>query len=39
MSKCKGCGIDLQDKDKQAVGYVIDLNQDYCQRCFRLHNA
>ena len=36
MKKCKGCGITLQTKDKQAVGYVVDLQQDYCQRCFRL---
>ena len=36
MKKCKGCGITLQDTNKDAVGYVVDLNQDYCQRCFRL---
>jgi len=36
MKKCKGCGIELQSNDKQKVGYVVDLEQDYCQRCFRL---
>ena len=36
MKKCKGCGIELQDKNKEMLGYVVDLEQDYCQRCFRL---
>ena len=36
MKKCKGCGIELQTKNKEALGYVPDLEQDYCQRCFRL---
>ena len=36
MKKCKGCGIQLQSKEKNLPGYVVDLNQDYCQRCFRL---
>jgi len=36
MKTCKGCGIELQDKDETLVGYVKDLKQDYCQRCFRL---
>lgn len=36
MKKCKGCGITLQNKDKGLIGYVVDLQQDYCQRCFRL---
>ena len=36
MKKCKGCGIPLQTKDREGVGYVVDLEQDYCQRCFRL---
>ncbi|MBQ6335150.1 MAG: 50S ribosome-binding GTPase [Erysipelotrichaceae bacterium] len=36
MKKCKGCGIELQTKNREAVGYVVDLEQDYCQRCFRL---
>ena len=36
MKKCKGCGITLQNKEKESLGYVVDLDQDYCQRCFRL---
>lgn len=36
MKKCKGCGIPLQTKDKQGLGYVVDMEQDYCKRCFRL---
>ncbi len=36
MKKCKGCGIQLQDREKNLPGYVVDLEQDYCQRCFRL---
>lgn len=36
MKKCKGCGIPLQTKDREGIGYVVDLEQDYCQRCFRL---
>lgn len=36
MKKCLGCGAILQDKDEKAQGYVKKLEQDYCQRCFRL---
>ena len=36
MKKCKGCGISLQCDDKEKEGYVVNLEQDYCQRCFRL---
>ena len=36
MKKCKGCGIILQDEDNSKIGYVKSLDQDYCQRCFRL---
>ena len=36
MTKCKGCGIELQNTDKDSVGYVVNLEQEYCQRCFRL---
>ena len=36
MKKCRGCGIELQNESIDKVGYVVDLNQDYCQRCFRL---
>ncbi|MDO4465629.1 MAG: ribosome biogenesis GTPase YqeH [Bacillota bacterium] len=33
---CKGCGIKLQNTDKKALGYVPNLDADYCQRCFKL---
>lgn len=36
MTRCKGCGITLQDKDKNGLGYVEDINSDICRRCFRL---
>ena len=36
MKKCKGCGIELQDLDINKVGYINNLKQDYCKRCFRL---
>ena len=36
MMKCKGCGVELQNTDKESVGYVVNLEQKYCQRCFRL---
>lgn len=36
MKKCKGCGIELQTTYKDKIGYVVDTEQDYCQRCFRL---
>ena len=36
MKKCRGCGITLQDTNKDELGYVVNFNQDYCQRCFRL---
>ena len=36
--KCKGCGVELQDNNMLQPGYVTDLNQDFCRRCFRLKN-
>lgn len=39
MNKCcKGCGAKLQDTDKEATGYVNNLNLDFCRRCFRISN-
>ena len=38
MKKCLGCGAILQDQDAKAKGYVKKLDQDYCQRCFRLNH-
>lgn len=36
MKKCRGCGVILQDKNKDEIGYVLNLEQNYCKRCFRL---
>ncbi len=36
MKKCLGCGVTLQELDPKKPGFVKDLSQDYCQRCFRL---
>lgn len=33
---CKGCGVRLQDEDREAIGYTPNLEKDYCQRCFRI---
>ena len=39
MSKiCYGCGIPLQNKDENKLGYTPNLNNDLCKRCFRLKN-
>jgi 30S ribosome assembly GTPase len=35
--QCLGCGAILQNK-ALGLGYVKDLNQDYCQSCFRLRH-
>ena len=36
--KCAGCGITMQNNDKNRDGYVDDLNKKLCYRCFRLKN-
>lgn len=36
MNKCIGCGSILQDTDKNKDGYVLDINNKLCQRCFRI---
>lgn len=38
MTKCCGCGVELQDKDIKKVGYVDNLNKKFCMRCFKLTN-
>ena len=38
MFKCSGCGIELQDKEKELLGYTKNLNNDLCERCFRIRN-
>ena len=36
--KCLGCGIALQDVNLLQEGYTTNLENDYCQRCFRMKN-
>lgn len=36
MTKCRGCGIELQYEDEKAPGYTPKKDSEYCQRCFRL---
>ncbi len=36
--KCLGCGVLLQDDNMLQEGYTTNLENDYCQRCFRMKN-
>ena len=36
--KCLGCGVVLQDNDVKKIGYVKNLSNKYCERCFRINN-
>lgn len=36
--KCEGCGVQLQDKNQAQSGYVVSIDHDLCQRCFKLIN-
>lgn len=36
--KCLGCGVLLQDENVLQEGYTTSLENDICQRCFRLKN-
>ncbi|MDD2181285.1 MAG: 50S ribosome-binding GTPase [Bacilli bacterium] len=38
IKKCLGCGIELQNSNVLAVGYVKDEKKDLCERCFRIQN-
>ena len=39
MSKyCSGCGVLLQDENILEEGYTASLENDICQRCFRMKN-
>lgn len=38
MSKCPGCGINLQTTNKNELGYVSTSESNLCERCFRLKN-
>lgn len=37
-NKCVGCGILLQDNDKNTDGYVSSNDYRLCERCFRIKN-
>lgn len=36
--KCLGCGITIQNNDKDALGYSPKSDALYCERCFRIKN-
>ena len=36
--KCLGCGVELQDENMLLEGYTVNIENDLCQRCFRLKN-
>lgn len=38
MSKCIGCGSKLQTKEKDMPGYTRNIENDLCERCFRIRN-
>ena len=35
---CEGCGVLLQDENILQEGYTTNLENDLCQRCFRMKN-
>ena len=38
MTRCLGCGVKLQNKDSENLGYTTDLENKICERCFKLQN-
>ena len=38
IKRCQGCGIVLQDQNILQEGYTTNLENDICQRCFRMKN-
>ena len=36
--RCSGCGVLLQDQNLLQEGYTTSLENDVCQRCFRMRN-
>ena len=36
--RCQGCGVLLQDENVLQEGYTTNLENDICQRCFRIKN-
>ena len=38
VKTCTGCGVKLQDQNVLQEGYTTSLENDICQRCFRMRN-
>ena len=38
MNKCTGCGAILQNDNKDEIGYCKNLENNLCERCFRIIN-
>ena len=38
IKRCSGCGVILQDENVLQEGYTTNLENDICQRCFRMKN-
>lgn len=38
MSKCLGCGVLLQNDDEKKIGFTKNINNELCERCFRIRN-
>ena len=38
VKRCSGCGVVLQDSNVLQEGYTTSLENDICQRCFRMKN-
>lgn len=38
MSKCLGCGIEIQNTNPEELGYSPKKDAKYCERCFRVKN-
>ncbi|ATZ18745.1 GTP-binding protein YqeH [Williamsoniiplasma somnilux] len=36
MKKCSGCGSVLQSTNEKTIGYVKNIDANYCLRCFRI---
>ncbi len=38
MNKCKGCGVVLQNEDEIQLGFTKNIENNLCERCFRIIN-
>ena len=38
MTKCLGCGVNIQNTDLNKIGYTSNLDNKFCERCFRIKN-